>query len=78
MSSEANCPLAEVSAYSAAVYAGGFTGSNAGGSIQSCYALGVLKARDVSASTVRLCGFAGERRRRAGLLLQRHGADRRR
>lgn len=60
VSSEANCPLAEVSAYSAAVYAGGFTGSNAGGSIQSCYALGVLKARDVSASTVRLCGFAGE------------------
>lgn len=60
VSSEANCPQAEVSAYSAAVYAGGFTGSNAGGSIQSCYALGVLKARDVSASTVRLCGFAGE------------------
>lgn len=60
VSSEANCPLAEVSAYSAAVYAGGFTGSNAGGSIQSCYALGVLKALDVSASTVRLCGFAGE------------------
>ena len=60
VSSEANCPLAEVSAYSAAVYAGGFTGSNAGGSIQSCYALGVLKARDVSNSTVRLCGFAGE------------------
>ena len=60
VSSEANCPLAEVSAYSAAVYAGGFTGSNAGGSIQSCYALGVLKAQDVSASTVRLCGFAGE------------------
>lgn len=60
VSSEANCPLAEVSAYSAAVYAGGFTGSNAGGSIQSCYALGALKARDVSASTVRLCGFAGE------------------
>lgn len=60
VSSEANCPLAEVSAYSAAVYAGGFSGSNAGGSIQSCYALGVLKARDVSASTVRLCGFAGE------------------
>lgn len=60
VSSEANCPLAEVSAYSAAVYAGGFTGSNAGGSIQSCYTLGVLKARDVSASTVRLCGFAGE------------------
>lgn len=60
VSSEANCPLAEVSAYSAAVYAGGFTGSNAGGSIQSCYALGVLKARDVSASAVRLCGFAGE------------------
>lgn len=60
VSSEANCPLAEVSAYSAAVYAGGFTGSNAGGSIQSCYALGVLKALDVSNSTVRLCGFAGE------------------
>lgn len=60
VSSEANCPQAEVSAYSAAVYAGGFTGSNAGSSIQSCYALGVLKARDVSASTVRLCGFAGE------------------
>lgn len=60
VSSEANCPLAEVSAYSSAVYAGGFTGSNAGGSIQSCYALGVLKALDVSASTVRLCGFAGE------------------
>lgn len=60
VSSEANCPQAEISAYSAAVYAGGFTGSNAGGSIQSCYALGVLKARDVSASTVRLCGFAGE------------------
>lgn len=60
VSSEANCPQAEVSAYSAAVYAGGFTGSNAGGSIQSCYALGVLKALDVSASTVRLCGFAGE------------------
>lgn len=60
VSSEANCPQAEVSAYSAAVYAGGFTGSNAGGSIQSCYALGALKARDVSASTVRLCGFAGE------------------
>ena len=60
VSSEANCPQAEVSAYSAAVYAGGFTGSNAGGSIQSCFALGVLKARDVSASTVRLCGFAGE------------------
>lgn len=60
VSSEANCPLAEVSAYSAAVYAGGFTGSNAGGSIQSCCALGVLKALDVSASTVRLCGFAGE------------------
>ena len=60
VSSEANCPQAEVSAYSAAVYAGGFIGSNAGGSIQSCYALGVLKARDVSASTVRLCGFAGE------------------
>ena len=60
VSSEANCPQAEVSAYNAAVYAGGFTGSNAGGSIQSCYALGVLKARDVSASTVRLCGFAGE------------------
>ncbi len=60
VSSEANCPLAEVSAYSAAVYAGGFIGSNAGGSIQSCYALGVLKALDVSNSTVRLCGFAGE------------------
>lgn len=60
VSSEANCPLAEVSAYSAAVYAGGFTGSNAGGGIQSCYALGVLKALDVSNSTVRLCGFAGE------------------
>ena len=58
--SEANCPMVQVSSYNASVYAGGFTGSNVGGSIQSCYALGVLKALDVSSSTVRLCGFAGE------------------
>ena len=58
--SEANCPMVLVSAYSSQIYVGGFTGSNAGGSIQSCYALGVLKARDVSSSTVRLSGFAGE------------------
>ena len=60
LSSEANCPLVQVSSYNASIYAGGFAGSNAGGSIQSCYALGVLKALDVSSSTVRLCGFAGE------------------
>lgn len=60
LSSEANCPLVQVSSYNASIYAGGFAGSNAGGSIQSCYALGVLKALDVSNSTVRLCGFAGE------------------
>lgn len=60
LSSEANCPTVQVSSYNASIYAGGFTGSNAGGSIQSCYALGVLKALDVSSSTVRLCGFAGE------------------
>ena len=60
LSSEANCPLVQVSSYNASIYAGGFAGSNAGGSIQSCYALGVLKALDVSSSTVRLSGFAGE------------------
>lgn len=60
LSSEANCPTVQVSSYNASIYAGGFAGSNAGGSIQSCYALGVLKALDVSSSTVRLCGFAGE------------------
>ena len=60
LSSGANCPLVQVSSYNASIYAGGFAGSNAGGSIQSCYALGVLKALDVSSSTVRLCGFAGE------------------
>ena len=60
LSSEANCPLVQVSSYNASIYAGGFASSNAGGSIQSCYALGVLKALDVSNSTVRLCGFAGE------------------
>lgn len=60
LSSEANCPTVQASSYNASIYAGGFTGSNAGGSIQSCYALGVLKALDVSSSTVRLCGFAGE------------------
>lgn len=60
LSSEANCPLVQVSSYNASIYAGGFAGSNAGGSIQSCYALGVLKALDVSSGTVRLCGFAGE------------------
>lgn len=60
LSSEANCPLVQVSSYNASIYAGGFAGCNAGGSIQSCYALGVLKALDVSSSTVRLCGFAGE------------------
>lgn len=60
LSSEANCPLVQVSSYNASIYAGGFAGNNAGGSIQSCYALGVLKALDVSSSTVRLCGFAGE------------------
>lgn len=60
LSSEANCPLVQVSSYNASIYAGGFADSNAGGSIQSCYALGVLKALDVSSSTVRLCGFAGE------------------
>lgn len=60
LSSETNCPLVQVSSYNASIYAGGFAGSNAGGSIQSCYALGVLKALDVSSSTVRLCGFAGE------------------
>lgn len=60
LSSEANCPTVQASSYNASIYAGGFAGSNAGGSIQSCYALGVLKALDVSSSTVRLCGFAGE------------------
>ncbi len=58
LSSEANCPTVQVSSYNASIYAGGFAGSNAGGSIQSCYALGVLKALDVSSSTVRLCGCA--------------------
>ncbi len=56
-------PLAEVSALQCPVYAGGFTGSNAGGSIQSCYALGVLKALDVSAAR---CGCAASPEKNTG------------
>ena len=59
-SCESSCPDVTVSAYNASVYAGGLTGSNTGGTIQSSYAVGSLYAKDVSNSTVLLGGFTGD------------------
>ncbi len=77
LSSEANCPWRRYPLQCQPSTPVGSPAATQVAASSPCYALGVLKALDVSASTVRLCGFAGKTPA-ALALLQRHGPDRRR